>query len=92
MSHWSELAGAYPGIFFWGGITRLPQDCHASLNAGWFVQGLQSPEHKHHRNIGRADAVNTVPSPYGDFVADSVLYREPVEDITEDRGDVAELQ
>jgi hypothetical protein len=35
--------------------------------------------------------VNTVPSQYGDFVADSVLYREPVEDITEDRGDVAEL-
>ena len=28
---------------------------------------------------------------YGDFVADSVLFKEPVEDITEDRGDVAEL-
>ena len=41
--------------------------------------------------IGQADAVNTILSQYGDFVADSVLYREPVEDITEDRGDMAEL-
>ena len=41
--------------------------------------------------IGRADAVNAVPSQYGDFVADSVLYREPVEDISEDRCDVVEL-
>ena len=40
---------------------------------------------------GWAGAVNTVPSQYGDFVADSMLYREPVEDITEDLGDVAKL-
>ena len=32
-----------------------------------------------------------VPSQYGDFVDDSMLYGEPVEDITKDWGDVAKL-
>ena len=70
------------------------QDRHTSLNnAGWFVQGLRCCSHRSTNvtEIGRADAVNKVPSQYGDFVADSVLYGEPVENITEDRGDMAEL-
>ena len=45
-----------------------------------------SPRGANVTEIGRADAVNTVPSQYGDFVADSVLYREPVEYIAEDLG------
>ena len=37
------------------------------------------------------DALTIIPSQYGNFVADSILYREPVEDMMEDWGDVAEL-
>ena len=41
--------------------------------------------------IGRAEATNTASSQCGDFVSDSMLYREPVEDIMKDWNDVAEL-
>ena len=71
-------------------VFEVSKDPHASLNAGWFVQGQESPECQCHLNKP-ADAVNTVPSQHGDFVAYSMLYREPVEDIMQDWGDVAEL-